>query len=65
MGFFPNCEGAISYSAHLKPSYNGVLISLRVKNLDETLKAVLDNGGATIIGKTAIAAENKGFCSIQ
>ncbi|HHN48671.1 MAG TPA: VOC family protein [Bacteroidales bacterium] len=61
MGFFPNCEGAISYSPQIKPTSDGVLISLKVKNVEQTLAKVEKLGGKTIIPKTAIKAEGRGY----
>lgn len=64
MGYFPGCEGAISFAPGFKPSSDGVLISLKVKNIEQTLAKVEKHGGKTIIPKTAIEAEGKGFFAI-
>lgn len=64
MGFFPNCEGAISCSPQITPSANGVLISLKVKSIEHTLEKVEKLGGKTIIPKTAIEAEGRGFFAV-
>lgn len=64
MAFFPNCEGAISYSEMIKPSTNGVLISLRVESINETLEVIGQLGGKTVVGLTAIEAEGMGHFAI-
>jgi uncharacterized protein len=64
MGFFPNCEGAISYSPQIRPSADGVLISLKVKNIEQTLAKVEKLGGKTIIPKTAIESEGRGYFAV-
>jgi uncharacterized protein len=64
MGFFPNCEGAISFSPQIKPSADGVLISLSVNNIEQTLARVEKLGGKTIIPKTAIEAEELGYFAV-
>jgi len=64
MAFFPNSEGAISYSEMIKPSTDGVLISLRVESIKEALETIGQLGGKTVVGRTAIEAEGMGHFAI-
>lgn len=64
MGFFPGHEGAISWSEHMKPSADGVLLSFRVADMQETLKTITKCGGEVIIPKTAIEASGMGFFAV-
>ncbi len=64
MGFFPENEGAISFSEQIKPSSDGVLISLRVESIDKALAEISKLGGKTIIAKSAIQAEGMGFFAV-
>lgn len=67
MAFFPKqlgkCPGAISFSPHLKPSTDGVLISLSVENMEEAISSIERNSGRVIIPKTKINAEGMGYFS--
>lgn len=64
MGFFPNCEGAVSHSKQIKPCADGVLISLATTSIEKTLAKVVQEGGKTVIPKTAIDADGKGFFAV-
>lgn len=64
MGFFPENQGAISCSEHLKPADGGVLISLQTDDIEKTLAAIDRAGGKTLIGKTAIQPEGKGSFAV-
>lgn len=68
MAFFPEedgvCPGAISWSPTFKPSKDGVLISLSCDSIENSLAIVEENGGKTVIPKTKIEAENRGYFSV-
>lgn len=64
MGYFPGCEGAISFAPGFNPSSDGVLISLKVKSIEQTLAKAKRLGGKTIIPKTAIEAEGRGYFAV-
>jgi predicted enzyme related to lactoylglutathione lyase len=64
MGFFPENEGAISFSEHIKPSSDGVLLSLRIDSIDKALAEISKSGGKTVIEKTAIQSENLEFFAV-
>jgi len=64
MAFFPNCEGAISYSEMITPSTGGVLISLRIESINEALEAIGQLGGKTVVDRTAIEAEGMGHFAV-
>ena len=64
MGFFPEGEGAISFSEQIKPSKDGVLISLCTDNIEITLEKIQKLGGETVIPKTEIQAEGMGFFAV-
>ena len=65
MAFFSdangNCEGAISYAKDFRPSKDGVLISLRVENMEKAISSIEKNGGKIVQPKTKIEAENMGY----
>lgn len=68
MAFFPEesgrCPGAISSAPDFKPSKDGVLISLAVKNMEEAISRIEKNGGKILIPKTKIEAEGMGYFSV-
>lgn len=65
MACFPNGEGAISQAPNFNPSGNGVLVSFDTeKNMDKTLKTVLENGGEIVQSKTKIEAEGRGYFAL-
>lgn len=64
MAFFPSCEGAISSAPSIKPSADGVLISLNTPEIDTTLKVIEANGGKIITSKTKIEAEGRGWFAV-
>ncbi|MCD7901417.1 MAG: VOC family protein [Bacteroides sp.] len=68
MAFFPpedgKCPGAISFAENFKPSENGVLVSLQVKNMEETINHIETNGGKIVHEKMKIEAEGMGYFSI-
>lgn len=55
---------AISWSADFHPSKDGVLIHLKVENIEATLQQINANGGKTIRPKTKIEAEGMGYFSL-
>lgn len=62
MACFPTGEGAISFSPGFKPSEDGVLISINTENdLEGTLDRIETCGGKTLIPKTKIEAEGRGY----
>lgn len=68
MAFFPEeggiCPGAISWAADFKPSPDGVLVSLQCEDMQQIVSAIEENGGAVVIPKTKIEAENRGYFSV-
>ena len=70
MAFFPEedgiCPGAISWSSEMGflPSKEGVLLSLNCEDMNATLKGIEENGGAVVIPKTKIEAENRGYFAV-
>ncbi|MFT4071265.1 MAG: VOC family protein [Dysgonamonadaceae bacterium] len=70
MAFFPEengqCPGAISWAEkdNLLPSENGVLISLRVENMEQAINSIQRLGGKIRIPKTKIEAENRGYFAV-
>lgn len=70
MAFFPEengeCPGAISWSSAISflPSENGVLVSLRIPNMEAAIASIEKNGGKVIISKTKIEAESRGFFAV-
>ncbi|NQV49297.1 MAG: VOC family protein [Candidatus Marinimicrobia bacterium] len=65
MACFPAGEGAISMSPGLKPSTDGVLVSLNTEDaLDEKIARVEIAGGKISIPKTKIQAEDRGFFAV-
>ncbi len=70
MAFFPEengeCPGAISWSAAISflPSENGVLISLRVPDMETAINSIEKNGGKILITKTKIEDENRGYFAV-
>lgn len=68
MAFFPEEDGkypgAISWAEDFIPSQNGVLISLNCEDISATLSIIEANGGKTVIPKTKIEAEGRGYFSV-
>lgn len=70
MAFFPEenglCLGAISFAENFKPSgsQSGVLISLNVDDMEDSLRKVKENGGRIVREKTKIEAEGRGYFSL-
>ena len=68
MAFFPEeggkCPGAISWATGFIPSVQGVLISLRVENMESTLAIIGKRGGKVVLPKTKIEAEGMGYFSV-
>lgn len=68
MAFFPDedgvCPGAVSWSEDFKPSQDGILLSLNCDDIHKTLSKIEKNGGRTVIPKTKIEAENRGYFSV-
>lgn len=65
MAFFPEEEevtpGAISWAADFLPSKNGVLVSLNVEDMEETLSCIKENGGSIVREKTKIESDCQGY----
>lgn len=65
MAFFPKEDGvypgAVSWAEKFKPSINGVLISITCDDISETLSLIESNGGKTVIPRTKIEAEGRGY----
>ena len=65
MAFFPEEEevtpGAISWAADFLPSKNGVLVSLYVEDMKETLSCIKENGGSIVREKTKIESDCRGY----
>lgn len=69
MAFFPEedklCPGAISWAEKsFLPSGNGVLVSLNVENMEQSIATIEKNGGRILIPKTKIEADNRGYFSV-
>ena len=65
MACFPSGEGAISLAPGFKPSKDGVIVSLNAgKNLEATLKKIVQNGGSVVQPKTKIEAEGRGYFAL-
>ncbi|MDR2916600.1 MAG: VOC family protein [Tannerella sp.] len=68
MAFFPEengkCPGAISFASGFNPSGDGVLISLSVDNMEETVLLIETAGGKVTRKKTKIEADGMGFFAI-
>lgn len=58
-----NC-GAISWAEGFNPSKDGVMVSLRCKDIAATLQLIGENGGKTEIGKTQIECEGAGYFAV-
>lgn len=63
---FTNTEPnvALSWTADFLPSKNGVLVSLNVDSIEQTLERINANGGKTIRPKTKIEAEGMGYFAL-
>ena len=63
---FTNAEPnvALSWTADFLPSKNGVLVSLNVDSIEQTLERINANGGKTIRPKTKIEAEGIGYFAL-
>ncbi|MCD7916472.1 MAG: VOC family protein [Tannerellaceae bacterium] len=70
MAFFPaeegKCPGAISWTSEIefRPSDQGIFISLNCQNIDQTFRMIEENGGKTLVPKTKIEAEKRGYFGI-
>lgn len=68
MAFFPAEDGlspgAISWAEDFIPSQNGVLLSLHCEDITSALSVVESNGGKTVIPKTKIEADNRGYFAV-
>ncbi len=56
--------GAISQAAGFHPAADGILLHLRVADMDQTLRRVLACGGEVIRAKTAINCDQMGFFAL-
>jgi predicted enzyme related to lactoylglutathione lyase len=65
MAYFPDengiCPGSISWEKNFSPSKDGVLIHLRVENMETTMTAIEENGGKIVKPKTKIEADGWGY----
>ena len=65
MAFFSDFSAkpniAISWAAGFHPSKDGVLVSLNVENIENTLENINANGGKTIRPKTKIEVDEMGY----
>ena len=59
-----SCGGAISSAPSIRPSADGVLISLNTPEIDTTLKVIDSKGGTVITPKTKIEAEGRGWFAV-
>jgi predicted enzyme related to lactoylglutathione lyase len=70
MAFFPDkngiCPGAVSWAEKesFLPSENGVLVSLNVADMKQSISIIEKNGGRIVIPKTKIEAENRGYFAV-
>lgn len=68
MAFFPEEEGkfpgAISRAEGFRPAAGGVLVSLRVSSMEDTLALVRAYGGEIVRPKTKIEADGLGYFAI-
>jgi predicted enzyme related to lactoylglutathione lyase len=64
MAFFPGGEGAVSKAKGFDPSASGVLISLSVDSIEQTLAVIESNAGSVSIPKTAILSDGKGWFAV-
>ncbi len=70
MAFFPEenglCPGAISWAAEnsFLPSENGVLVSLNIEKMEQSISFIEKNGGRILIPKTKIEADNRGYFAV-
>jgi len=68
MAFFPEesgqYPGAISSASGFNPSKDGVLVSLSVNNMEQTLLAIEQNAGKIVIPKTKIEATCRGYFAV-
>jgi predicted enzyme related to lactoylglutathione lyase len=65
MACFPTGEGAVVYSQHVRPSENGVLVSLAVPDsIEATILRIEQGKGKVIIPKTKIEAEGMGYFAV-
>lgn len=55
---------AISWTTDFLPAKNGVLVSLEVDNMEQTLERINANGGKTIRPKTKIEADSMGYFAL-
>lgn len=56
--------GAIFFASGFHPSKDGVLVSLSVDNMEQTLLAIEKNAGKIVIPKTEIEAECRGYFAV-
>jgi predicted enzyme related to lactoylglutathione lyase len=61
MACFPEGSGSVSWSKDFKPSENGVMVHLRVEDMEWALSTVVAMGGRVTRPKTKIEAEELGF----
>ncbi|NDW19663.1 VOC family protein [Dysgonomonas sp. 216] len=70
MAFFPGnngkSQGAISWSScfDFTPSAQGVLISLNCEDISSMLELIEKNGGKTLIAKTKIESDDRGYFAV-
>lgn len=63
---FANAEPnvALSWTADFLPSPNGVLVSLNIDSIEQTLERINANGGKTVRPKTKIEADGMGYFAL-
>lgn len=68
MAFFPEedgkCPGAISFASNFPPSKDGVLVSLSIEDMTETIKRIESAGGKVTREKTKIESDGLGYFAI-
>lgn len=65
MACFPTGEGAVFSKPGSKPSQNGVIINLDVKDkLDETIQKIEENGGKIVKQKTKMESGGQGHFAL-
>lgn len=68
MAFFPDLSAkpglAISWTSGFSPSKDGILVSLNVGSIEETLERISANGGRVVRERTKIEAEGRGYFAL-
>lgn len=64
MACFSTGEGAIVQAREATPGARGVVVSLRVPQMEQALKQLTQLGGKIVKGKTKIEAEGRGYFAL-